>query len=91
MLDMYTDFTAVHAQIGAHVEVPRSTIWPPRRDRKNKNNQMRAKVDEIEATFDFADPSSDPIAGPIEPERWSWSARVAVGSTSSPLTSTCKR
>ena len=29
--------------------------------------------------FDFADPSADPIAGPIEPEQLDWSARVAVG------------
>ena len=29
--------------------------------------------------FAFADPSADPIAGPIEPEQLDWSARVAVG------------
>jgi L-arabinose isomerase len=29
--------------------------------------------------FAFADPSSDPIAGPIEPEQLDWSARVAAG------------
>ena len=31
------------------------------------------------AMFDFADPSADPIAGPIEPDQLDWSARVAVG------------
>ena len=29
--------------------------------------------------FDFADPSDDPIAGPIEDDQLDWSARVAVG------------
>jgi L-arabinose isomerase len=29
--------------------------------------------------FDFADPSSDPIAGPIEDEQLDWATRVAVG------------
>ena len=78
MLDMYTDFTAVHAQIGAHVEVLEIDDLAARVATVT-DDQMRAKVDEIEATFDFADPSSDPIAGPIEPEQMDWSARVAVG------------
>ena len=29
--------------------------------------------------FAFADPSEDPIAGPVEPEQLDWSARVAAG------------
>ena len=40
---------------------------------------MRAKLDEIRSMFAFADPSADPIAGPIEDEALDWSARVAVG------------
>ena len=34
---------------------------------------------EIREMFAFADPSDDPIAGPIEDEALDWSARVAVG------------
>ncbi len=78
MLDLYTDFTAVHAQIGAHVEVLEIDDLAAR-VAKVTDDERRAKVDEIEATFDVADPSSDPIAGLIEPEQMDWSARVAVG------------
>ena len=78
MLDMYTDFTAVHAQIGAHVEVLEIDDLATRVTAAT-DEETRAKIQEIEATFDFADPSSDPIAGPIEPAQMDWSARVAVG------------
>jgi L-arabinose isomerase len=40
---------------------------------------VAAKGDEIRAAFELAVPGSDPIAGEIEPERFEWSARVAVG------------
>src|SRR5919109_4044170 len=78
MLDMYSDFTAVHAQLGAHVEVLEiddlgarvATVTP---------GEVEAKEAEIRGMFDFADPSDDPIAGPIEPDQLEWSARVAAG------------
>ena len=41
--------------------------------------EVAAKDAEIREMFAFADPSDDPIAGPIEPEALDWSARVAVG------------
>jgi L-arabinose isomerase len=41
--------------------------------------EVEAKEAEIRAMFDFADPSDDPIAGPIEAEQLDWSARVGVG------------
>ena len=78
MLDMYSDFTAVHAQVGAHVEVLEIDDLGVRTARAG-DEQVAAKVQEIERMFAFADPSADPIAGPIEPEQLSWSARVAVG------------
>ena len=78
MLDLYTDFTSVHAQIGAHVEVLEIDDLAARVAAVT-DAQKRAKIGEIEAMFDFADPSSDPIAGPIEPDQMDWSARVAVG------------
>jgi L-arabinose isomerase len=78
MLDLYSDFTAVHAQLGAHVEVLEIDDLAARVARVT-DAESAAKQDEIRAMFDFADPSADPIAGPIEPEQLDWSARVAVG------------
>jgi L-arabinose isomerase len=78
MLDMYADFTAVHAQVGAHVEVLEIDDLGERVARIT-DAQAAAKEDEIKTMFAFADPSADPIAGPIEPEQLDWSARVAAG------------
>jgi L-arabinose isomerase len=78
MLDMYSDFTAVHAQLGAHVEVLEIDDLGTRVAAAT-DAEVDAKEAEIRAMFDFADPSDDPIAGPIEPEQLDWSARVAVG------------
>jgi L-arabinose isomerase len=78
MLDMYTDFTAVHAQVGAHVEVLEIDDLGER-VAAAADDDVAAKTAEIEAMFAFADPSADPIAGTIEPEQLDWSARVAVG------------
>ena len=78
MLDLYTDFTAVHAQTGAHVEVLEIDDLGARVAQAT-DAEVAAKLDEIRAMFAFADPSADPIAGPIEPEQLDWSARVAVG------------
>jgi L-arabinose isomerase len=78
MLDLYTDFTAVHAQTGAHVEVLEIDDLAARVGRVT-DAELQAKVEEIRRTFSFADPSGDPIAAPIEPEQLDWSARVAVG------------
>jgi L-arabinose isomerase len=78
MLDMYSDFTAVHAQVGAHVEVLEIDDLGTRVAAAG-DDAVAAKEREIRASFAFADPSADPIAGPIEPEQLDWSARVAVG------------
>jgi L-arabinose isomerase len=78
MLDMYADFTAVHAQVGAHVEVLEIDDLGARVARAT-GEETAAKEQEIRRMFAFADPSADPIAGPIEPEQLDWSARVAVG------------
>jgi L-arabinose isomerase len=75
MLDMYSDFTAVHAQLGAHVEVLEIDDLGAR----VPDGPVTGKIEEIRAMFDFADPSDDPIAGPIEDDQLDWSARVAVG------------
>jgi L-arabinose isomerase len=78
MLDMYTDFTAVHAQLGAHVEVLEIDDLGARVAQVT-DDEVAAKLAEIREAFAFADPSSDPIAGPIEDDQLDWSARVAAG------------
>ncbi len=78
MLDMYADFTAVHAQVGAHVEVLEIDDLGAR-VAKVTDEEAATKEAEIRDMFAFADPSADPIAGPIEPEALDWSARVASG------------
>src|SRR6187200_2919077 len=78
MLDMYSDFTAVHAQLGAHVEVLEIDDLGARVGAVG-DDEVAAKQAEIRAMFDFADPSDDPIAGPIEDDQLDWSARVAAG------------
>ena len=52
-----------------------------RRARRGRARPPRStrKGDEIRAAFELAVPGADPIAGEIEPERFEWSARVAVG------------
>jgi L-arabinose isomerase len=78
MLDMYSDFTMVHAQVGAHVEVLEIDDLGARVEAAT-GDEVAAKEADIRAMFDFADPSADPIAGPIGPEQLEWSARVAAG------------
>jgi L-arabinose isomerase len=78
MLDMYADFTMVHAQVGAHVEVLEIDDLGVRVARAT-DEEVTAKEAEIREMFAFADPSDDPIAGPIEDDQLDWSARVAVG------------
>jgi L-arabinose isomerase len=78
MLDMYTDFTAVHAQLGAHVEVLEIDDLGARTSAAT-DAEVAAKQDEIRDMFSFADPSEDPIAGPIGDDQLDWAARVAVG------------
>jgi L-arabinose isomerase len=78
MLDMYSDFTAVHAQLGSHVEVLEIDDLGARVAQVS-DQEAAAKQAEIREMFDFADPSADPIAGPISGEQLDWSARVAAG------------
>jgi L-arabinose isomerase len=78
MLDLYSDFTAVHAQLGAHVEVLEIDDLGTQ-VASATDAEVAAKTDEIRAAFTFADPSGDPIAGPVSEDQLDWSARVAVG------------
>jgi L-arabinose isomerase len=78
MLDMYSDFTQVHAQTGAHVEVLEIDDLVERVESADAA-AIEQKGDEIRATFDLAEPGNDPIAAEITPEVFEWSARVAAG------------
>ena len=78
MLDMYSDFTQVHAQTGAHVEVLEIDDLVERVESADAAAIQR-KGDEIRQTFDLAEAGTDPIADEITPEIFDWSARVAVG------------
>jgi L-arabinose isomerase len=78
MLDMYSDFTAVSGQLGSHIEVLEIDDLVAR-VRGATDQQIHDKLAEIQATFDVADASIDPIAAPITGEDLEWSARVAVG------------
>ena len=78
MLDMYSDFTQVHAQTGAHVEVLEIDDLVERVESADAKAIAR-KGEEIRDVFDLADAGNDPIADVITPEIFDWSARVAVG------------
>ena len=78
MLDMYSDFTQVHAQTGAHVEVLEIDDLVERVESADAA-AIERKGEEIRRTFDLADAGPDPIAAEITPEIFHWSARVAVG------------
>jgi L-arabinose isomerase len=78
MLDMYSDFTQVHAQTGAHVEVLEIDDLVERVEGADTAAIAR-KGEEIRTTFELADAGVDPIAAEITPEIFEWSARVGVG------------
>jgi len=78
MLDMYSDFTQVQAQTGAHLEVLEIDDLVERVESADAA-AIERKGEEIRQTFDLADAGVDPIAAEITPEIFEWSARVAVG------------
>ena len=70
MLDMYTDFTMVHAQLGAHVEVLEMCDLKTRVDAVT-DPEIAAKLEVVRQVFDIQAGVTD---GPLL-----WSARVACG------------
>ncbi len=78
MLDMYSDFTQLHAQTGLHVEILEIDDLVERVEAVN-TDAIERKSAEIDELFARADPGLDPIADEITPERFDWAARVAVG------------
>jgi len=78
MLDMYSDFTMHHAQLGAHIEVLEMDDLQTR-VKAVTEGEVTAKVAEIQGVFDIAAPGKDKISQPVTDEAMRWSARVAVG------------
>jgi L-arabinose isomerase len=78
MLDMYSDFTMVHAQTGAHVEVLEMDDLEVRVNAVVAS-ELEAKKLEIREVFQIAEAGRDKISQPITDESFDWSARVACG------------
>ncbi len=78
MLDMYSDFTMHHAQLGAHVEVLEMDDLHQRVAAATEE-EVAAKVAEIRQVFEIAQPGRDKISMPVTEEALRWAARVAVG------------
>jgi L-arabinose isomerase len=78
MLDMYSDFTMVTAQTGAHIEILEMEDLQACVEAVTES-ELNAKILEIEDTFEIAAPGRDKISVEITSESFHWSARVACG------------
>lgn len=78
MLDMYSDFTMHHAQLGAHVEILEMDDLHQRVAHVTEA-EIAAKIAEIRRVFAFAEPGRDRISQPVTEAGLRWSAQVAVG------------
>ena len=78
MLDMYSDFTMVTAQTGAHIEILEMEDLEACVSAVDAS-ELEAKKLEIRNTFDIAEPGRDKISKPVTEESFDWSARVACG------------
>lgn len=79
MLDMYSDFTMHHAQLGIHVEVLEMDDLLIRVNAVS-DKEIENKIAEIQQLFDVIDkPGRDKISLPVTEEGLRWSAQVACG------------
>ena len=78
MLDMNSDPTMFDGTFGMHCEHLEMDDLQARVNGV-ADVEVRRKLDEIHALFDFPAPGADPIAGPAKAEDVEWSARVACG------------
>jgi L-arabinose isomerase len=78
MLDMYSDFTMIQAQMGIHVEV--LEMCDVNDLLKNVTpDEVEVKLAEVQAMFEISgDLSSDPIAKKPTDEQLQWSSKIAV-------------
>ncbi len=70
MLDMYSDFTMFHAQLGTHIEVLEMDDLKDRVENATEE-EVAAKLAETRDTFDMDES--------VLPQSLDWSARIAVG------------
>ncbi|MHB8629043.1 MAG: L-arabinose isomerase family protein [Aggregatilineales bacterium] len=78
MLDMYSDLTMHHAQLGTHIEVLEMDDLQAR-SASVSGVEIEGKIAEIYSIFDIAEPGRDKISMAVTDEAIEWSARVAVG------------
>jgi L-arabinose isomerase len=78
MLDMYSDFTMHHAQLGTHIEVLEIDDLQKRVGQVSET-EVDKKIEEIRQVFDIAEPGRDRISMLVTDEALRWSARVASG------------
>lgn len=78
MLDMYSDFTMHHAQLGLHVEVLEMDDLHARVEAAG-DAEIDAKLTEIRERFDIAEGGRDAISKPVSEPALRWTARVACG------------
>ena len=78
MLDMYSDFTMHHAQLGTHIEVLEMDDLQVR-VKAATASEIEAKTAEIHQVFDIAVPGRGRRWQPLTAEALRWSATVAVG------------
>ena len=78
MLDMYSDFTMHHAQLGTHIEVLEMDDLQARVNTAS-GVEIEEKLDEIHRMFDIAEQGRDKLSMPVTDEAMQWSAKVAVG------------
>jgi L-arabinose isomerase len=78
MLDMYSDFTMVHGQLGVHVEVLEMDDLH-QRVQSATDVEVEAKIAEIRSTFNIVGRGRDKISQDVTPDALRWTAKVAVG------------
>jgi L-arabinose isomerase len=78
MLDMYSDFTMHHGQLGVHIEVLEMDDLQDRVEAAEPA-EIENKIAEIRDVFDIAEPGRDKISMPVTDKALRWSARVACG------------
>lgn len=78
MLDMYSDLTMHHAQLGTHIELLEMDDLQVRTAAAS-GAEIEDKIAEIHGIFDIAAPGRDKISMPVSDQAMQWSARVAVG------------
>jgi L-arabinose isomerase len=79
MLDMYSDFTMITGQTGAHIEVLEIDDLQTRVDRVT-DAEIETILTDTRSLFEISsDSPSDPLAKAPQPEALRWSAKVAAG------------